>query len=163
MTGSNDPDLRIRFEHVGIAVEKLEPIVPILSLLGAETLVDERVEFLGARWLYYEIGDVGRVEVLQPIEDGTFLTEFIDRHGPGLHHITFEVANVDDYVEHLGANDVEVIDRTRRPHYREAFLSPRDTGGVLLQLIEFEEGYVEYAQPGVGERIFVGGERLSDR
>jgi methylmalonyl-CoA/ethylmalonyl-CoA epimerase len=160
---SNERNLHILLDHVGLAVETVDTIEPIFQLIGAEKLVDETLDFLGARWLYYEIGPASRVELLVPTEDNTFLTDFIDRSGPGLHHITFEVANLDDFATHLNENDVELIDRTQRPKYKEAFISPRATGGVLLQLIEYEKGYEQYAVPGINTDIFVQGERLSDR
>jgi methylmalonyl-CoA/ethylmalonyl-CoA epimerase len=161
---SKERDLRILLDHVGLAVEDVDTIEPIFNLLGAKTLVDDELDFLGARWLYYEIGPESRVELLVPTEEGTFLTDFIEASGPGLHHVTFEVANIDDFTAHLEENGVDLIDRTHRPKYEEAFISPRDTGGILLQLIEYEEGYAEeYAADEVGATIFPQGERLSDR
>jgi len=161
---SQDRDLRILLDHVGLAVEDVEPIESILQLLGAETLVDEELDFLGARWLYYEVGPESRFELLVPTEGNTFLTDFIEESGPGLHHVTFEVANIDDFTAHLADNGVDLVNRVERPKYEEAFVSPRDTGGVLLQLIEYHDGYAEeYAKEGVGATVFPQGERLSDR
>lgn len=157
----SDLDLRIRLDHVGVAVKDVDTIEPVLKLLGARTLVDEVIDFLGARWLYYEIGDASRVELLVPNEEGTFLTDFLERSGPGLHHITFEVADIDDFERHLAVADVNLIDRAQRPKYREGFISPPKTGGVLIQLIDYEKGYEDYAEPSVGEEIFVHGDRLS--
>lgn len=161
---TQERDLRILLDHVGLAVEDVDTIEPIFELLGAETLVDEELDFLGARWLYYEIGPESRLELLVPTAEDTFLTDFIERSGPGLHHVTFEVANIDDFEAHLEDNGIGLVDRTHRPKYEEAFISPRDTGGILLQLIEYEDGYAEeYADEGVGATIFPQGERLSDR
>ena len=147
-------DLRIRVDHVGIAVESRSRLAPILELLGGRLIADEPAE--GYRWIQYEFGPLSRIELIEPTAEGTFLTDYLEERGPGLHHVTFEVASVDDVVAHLADHDVRVVDRAERDHYREAFVSPRSTGGVLFQLMEYEPGYCErYGEPGVGDDLVV--------
>lgn len=151
---ASDRDLRVRVDHVGIAVEDRKTVAPILELLGGELIADEPAD--GFRWIQYELGGLSRIELIEPTAEETFLTDFLDRNGPGLHHVTFEVAAIDDVVAHLAANDVRVVDRADHEAYREAFVSPRSTGGVLFQLMEYEPGYTDvYGEPGVGEDLLV--------
>lgn len=151
-TDDASPDLRVRLDHVGIAVEDRSTVAPVLSLLGARLLADEPAD--GYRWVLYEIGDLSRVELLEPTADGTFLTEFLDGRGPGLHHVTFEVGSIDAVTARLESAGIAVVDRADRPGYREGFVSPTDAGGVLIQLMEFEPGYTDrYGEPGVGDDL----------
>ena len=147
-------DLRIRVDHVGIAVEDRRALTRVLELLGGRLIADEPAD--GYRWIQYEFGGLSRIELIEPTAEGTFLTDFLEERGPGLHHVTFEVASVDDVVAHLADHDVRVVDRADRDRYREAFLSPRSTGGVLFQLMEYEPGYCDrYGEPGVGDDLVV--------
>ncbi|WP_254863859.1 VOC family protein [Halovivax gelatinilyticus] len=149
-----DLDLRVRVDHVGIAVDDRETVATVLKLLGGDLIADEPAD--GFRWVQYELGDLSRIELIEPTADDTFLTEFLERNGPGLHHITFEVASIDDVVSHLDSHDVRVVDRADHEKYREAFLSPRSTGGILFQLMEYEPGYCDvYGEPGVGDDLLV--------
>ncbi len=152
--GATDLDRRIRVDHVGIAVADRERLASILELLGGELIADEPAE--GFRWIQYELGGLSRIELIEPTAEDTFLTDFLDRNGPGLHHVTLEVASIDDVVEYLAAHDVRVVDRADHDGYREAFVSPRSTGGILFQLMEYESGYCDaYGEPGVGDDLLV--------
>lgn len=149
-----DRDLRVRVDHVGIAVEDRETVAPVLELLGGDLIADEPAE--GFRWIQYELGGLSRIELIEPTAPDTFLTDFLERNGPGFHHVTFEVAAIDDVVAHLREHDLRVVDQADHEKYREAFISPRSTGGVLFQLMEFERGYCEiYGEPGVGHELLV--------
>ncbi|MFC4551517.1 MULTISPECIES: VOC family protein [Halorussus] len=152
------PDVRV--DHVGIAVESVADAEPLLELLGAERLVYEDDPTGAFRWAYYLLGDASRVELVEPVPgEESFLTDFLDARGPGLHHVTLEVADIDATIEALEAEGIGVVDRTEYDAWVEAFVSPRNPTGVLFQLMEyrapFEEGRVG------PERLYVGGERLS--
>lgn len=152
--GETDRDLRIRVDHVGIAVEDREPLAGVLEAMGGELIADEPAE--GFRWIQYELGELSRIELIEPTEEDTFLTEFLDEEGPGLHHVTLEVADIDAMTAHLREQGVRVVDRADHEGYREAFVSPRSTGGTLFQLMEYEPGYAEaYGEPGVGEDLLI--------
>lgn len=149
-----DPDLRVRVDHVGIAVSDREPIATVLQALGGELIADEPAD--GFRWIQYELGNLSRIELIEPTEEGTFLTEFLDARGPGLHHVTLEVAALDAMVAHLERHGIRVVDQADHHRYREAFISPRSTNGTLFQLMEYEPGYTEaYGEPGVDEDLVV--------
>lgn len=152
----------VRVDHVGIAVESVADADPVLQALGCERMVDETVEGR-FRWVYYRLGDASNLELVEPVAADTFLTDFLEANGPGLHHVTLEVADIDAAVagvEAAGAG-LEVVDRTDFEDWREAFVSPRNPTGTLFQFIEHREGYAEGR--GAPARLFATGERLGAR
>jgi methylmalonyl-CoA/ethylmalonyl-CoA epimerase len=147
-------DVAVRVDHVGIAVEAVDDAEPVLRALGCEKLLDETVEER-FRWVYYRLGDASRVELIEPVAGGSFLTEYLAEHGPGLHHVTLEVADVDAVVAHLEDSGVRVVDRAEFDTWTEAFVSPRNATGTLFQLMEYHEGYPDDRLPP--EELFVNG------
>ncbi|WP_439026415.1 VOC family protein [Haloarchaeobius sp. DT45] len=154
-------DTPIRVDHVGIAVESVADAEPILLAFGCEKLSDETVEDR-FRWVYYRLGDASRIELIEPIEDDSFLTDFLEREGPGLHHVTLEVADIDAVVEGLEAADadIRVVDRAEFDTWTEAFVSPQNPTGTLFQLMEFHDDYAENRLPP--EELFVNGGRVQE-
>ncbi len=149
----------IRVDHVGIAVESIADGEPLLELLGAEKIIHQADEEQGFTWAYYELGNASRLELLEPIEGReSFLTGFLESRGPGLHHITLEVADIDTTIELLEADGVRVVDVAEREGYTEAFIPPGEASGVLLQLMEYDGSFQEDHGPGT----LIGGERLSE-
>ena len=146
-----------RVDHVGVAVESIEDAEPLLELLGAEKLIEEPDPEQGFTWAYYELGGASRLELIEPIEgEESFLTGYLDREGPGLHHVTIEVADVDAAVETLEAGGVTVVDYAEREGYTEAFVPPGEASGVLYQLMEYHPSYAE----AYGAGSLVGGAPL---
>lgn len=154
-------DVPIRVDHVGIAVESVEDAEPILLALGCERIVDDTVEGR-FRWVYYRLGDASRIELIEPVADDSFLTEFLEENGPGLHHVTLEVADVDHVIEALEANGVSVVDYTEYEEWTEAFVSPRNSTGTLFQLMEYHDAYAENRGPNAAD-LFVNGGRVGER
>jgi methylmalonyl-CoA epimerase len=79
------------------------------------------------------------VELLEPVSPESSVARFIARRGAGLHHIAFRVSNLDEKLRALAENGIELIDKTPRvgSHGRRiAFIHPRSTHGVLVELIE---------------------------
>ena len=162
----------IRVDHVGIAVESVADAEPLLELLGAEKLVHETDPTGAFRWAYYLLGDASRVELIEPVRgeradesaasaddpEASFLTEFLAENGPGVHHVTLEVGDMDATVDLLEAEGVRVVDRTDYEGWSEAFVSPRNPTGVLFQLMEYHEPFAE-GRPDP-ERLYLHGERL---
>ena len=146
----------IRVDHVGIAVESIADAEPVLTALGCERLTEESVEGR-FRWAYYELGNASRLELIEPEVDG-FLTDFLDEHGPGLHHVTLEVADIERVIETCEAAGLRVVDRTRFDEWTEAFVSPRNATGTLFQLMEYHEGYAN--ERPVGDGMYISGRRL---
>ncbi|WP_293032306.1 VOC family protein [Natronococcus sp.] len=149
----------VRVDHVGIAVESINDAESLLFALGCEKIHQERSEYGSFTWATYVLGGASRLELIAP-EDGSesFLTEFLERNGPGLHHVTLEVADLDRAVAALEQRGVAVVDRAEFEHWREAFLPPSNPTGALFQLMEYHDGYAEERK--AGDRLFVDGGRL---
>ncbi len=157
----------IRVDHVGIAVEDVEGAERALLALGCERISDEVVTGDGSvpyetapdearfRWTYYRLGDASRIELLSPVAEDTFLTRYLDDHGPGLHHVTLEVADIDAVVDAVEGAGLSVVDRQSFDTWEEAFVSPRNPTGTLFQLMEYGEGYADGRKPP--EDLFVNG------
>lgn len=133
-----------RIDHVGVAVDgdALEEARTVLEgVLGADPPSEEVVEDQGVRTLIYRIGDA-KVELLIPLDEAGPVARFLEREGPGLHHLALEVDDVEDAVEHVDAEGLEVLDAPPREGVegsRISFLHPRDTFGTLLELVAFED------------------------
>ena len=149
----------IRVDHVGIAVESIKAAEGLLFALGCEKIHEERSEYGEFTWATYVLGDASRLELIAP-EPGSdsFLTDFLERKGPGLHHVTLEVADLDAAVELLAKQDVSVVDRLEFDHWEEAFVPPSNPTGALFQLMEYDDGYAETR--AAGRRLFVHGDSL---
>ncbi|MXV62739.1 VOC family protein [Natronorubrum sp. JWXQ-INN-674] len=149
----------MRVDHVGIAVESIDDAESLLFVLGCEKIHEERSKYGSFTWATYVLGDASRLELIAP-EAGSesFLTDFLERQGPGLHHITFEVIDLETAVEVLESHDVPVVDYAEFEHWAEAFIPPSNPTGALLQLMEYDDGYAESRE--AGQRLFVHGEAL---
>lgn len=149
----------MRVDHAGIAVESIEDAEPILFALGCEKIHEERSEYGSFTWATYVLGGASRLELIAP-EDGSesFLTGYLEEHGPGLHHVTLEVADLEAAVEALEDRGVDVVDYAEFDDWGEAFLSPDNPTGTLFQLMEYYDGYAERREAGT--RLFVDGQRL---
>jgi methylmalonyl-CoA/ethylmalonyl-CoA epimerase len=128
-----------RIDHIGVAVEEIDPALDLyegafqMRLAHRETVEDQGVEAV-----LLDIGD-GHVELLRPLGPETAVGRFLERKGPGLHHVAYAVDDIDVALEELAAAGLELIDSEARVGIREsrvAFLHPRSTGGVLTEIVE---------------------------
>lgn len=126
-------------DHVAVAVESIDDILPALeSVTGAVGSRRERVPSQGVELCFLGTG-VGRLELLQPLGPDTPVGRFLAKRGPGLHHIAYRVSDLEATLRGLEESGIELIDRAPRPGahgHRVAFIHPRSTGGVLVELVE---------------------------
>ena len=157
MSESEMPAMRV--DHVGIAVESIEDAEALLFVLGCEKIHEEASEYGQFTWATYVLGDASRLELIAP-DPGTesFLTDFLERQGPGLHHVTLEVRDLERAVDVLEAHDVSVADYAEFEHWEEAFVPPSNPTGALFQLMEYDGGYADHREAGT--RLFVRDEPL---
>lgn len=124
-----------RFDHVAIAVRSFEDMVPLLErLAGAAATEPERVESQGV-----EVCFVGRVELIRPLGGGGGVARFVERRGPGLHHVAYRVDDVAAAMRELAAEGRRFTSEgpmTGAGGHRIAFMHPRTAGGVLVELVE---------------------------
>ncbi|MBR9989895.1 MAG: methylmalonyl-CoA epimerase [Gemmatimonadetes bacterium] len=125
-------------DHVAIAVESIATSLPIYeSLLGAAGSPVERVESQGVAVTFIGTGP-GRLELIEPTGPDTAVGRFLSRRGAGLHHVAYRVPDIEAALARFAADGFEPIDPTPRPGahgHRVAFLNPRSTGGVLIELV----------------------------
>jgi methylmalonyl-CoA/ethylmalonyl-CoA epimerase len=128
---------RPRIAHVGIAVEDLENAVSFYrDVLGVEPHPPEVVD--GARILTLPFGDA-QVELLQPLEPESPVGRFLAKRGPGIHHICYRVPDLDAAVQacrKAGYRLVDEVPRTGAAGRRIAFIHPKSTAGILLELTD---------------------------
>jgi methylmalonyl-CoA epimerase len=96
------------------------------------------VESQGVEAVLLDVGD-GHVELLRPLGPETPVGKYLERKGPGLHHVAYAVADIDDVLDRLKEAGIELIDEQARPGIRNsrvAFVHPRSTGGVLTEIVE---------------------------
>ncbi|HLT48798.1 MAG TPA: methylmalonyl-CoA epimerase [Rubricoccaceae bacterium] len=131
-------------EHLGIAVADADAAVALFErLLGAAPYKRETVEREGVRTIFF--GDGGRegaapkLELLEALSPASPVAKYLDKRGPGLHHVAFEVADVEAEVARLRALGFQPLADAPKPGAdgkRIVFLHPRSTGGVLVELCE---------------------------
>jgi len=113
-------------------------------ILGLKASRDETVADQGVTTRFFPVGDTQSVvEALLPTGPDTPVGKFLDKRGPGVHHIAFRVDDLDAELARLKALGVRLIDETPRrgaEGKRIAFLHPKETGGVLIELCEAPAG-----------------------
>jgi methylmalonyl-CoA/ethylmalonyl-CoA epimerase len=128
-----------RLDHVAMAVWRLEEYLPLLTELFGMKVVgrwrSEEEKYAGVT-LDVPGGNV-QWEVVEPTSDDSFLTRFLKQRGPGLHHVTFQVEDVEKAAEILRRRGIEPFGGVRTGStWKELFIHPRDSGGLLIQLFE---------------------------
>ena len=126
-------------DHVAIAVGSIAEALPTFeALLGARGSDPERGEAQGVAVSFLATAGAS-LELLEPLTQESGVARFLTRRGPGVHHLAYRVANLAGTLDALAERGVELIDRRPRPGahgHRVAFLHPRSTGGVLVELVE---------------------------
>jgi methylmalonyl-CoA/ethylmalonyl-CoA epimerase len=128
-----------RIDHIGVAVEDLDEAISLYrDRLGMRLQHRETVDELGVEAVLLGIGD-GHVELLTPAAPDSSVGRFLDRRGPGMHHVAYQTDDIDSALESVRASGLQLIDerpRTGILRSRVAFVHPNSTGGVLMELVE---------------------------
>ena len=126
-------------DHVGVAVESIDAALAVYrDTLGMSLVHRETVHEQGVDAALLDVGD-SHIELLQPLGPDTTVGKFLARKGPGLHHVAYRVASVQDTLSALSAAGVRLIDERPRIVIRGsqvAFLHPSSTGGVLTEIVQ---------------------------
>jgi methylmalonyl-CoA/ethylmalonyl-CoA epimerase len=133
-----------RIDHVGVAVEDIEAAIALYSDgFGMREQHRERVEAFGVDAVLLEVGE-GHVELLKPLSPDSAVGKFVERNGPGLHHVAYQTDDIDKTLDAVRGAGIALIDeqpRTGIRGSRVAFLHPKATGGVLTELVEPAEDH----------------------
>lgn len=126
-------------DHVGIAVHSLDDALPVWEqLLGASGEGRERVDAQGVEVVFVGTG-AGRVELLAPLHEHSPVAKFLERRGPGMHHLCYRVRDLAAALAEHAGRGAQLIDREPRvgAHgHRVAFLHPKSATGTLVELVE---------------------------
>ena len=128
-----------RIDHIGVAVEDLDAAIALYEeSYGMELVHRETVAEQGVEAVLLDVGE-NHVELLRPLGPDTPVGKFLVRKGPGLHHVAYQVADIDRTLGSLRDAGLRLIDEAPRTGIRSsrvAFLHPAATGGVLTELVE---------------------------
>jgi methylmalonyl-CoA/ethylmalonyl-CoA epimerase len=133
-----------RIDHIGVAVDDLEEAVSLYSeRLGMPVQHRETVEEQGVEAVLLGVGE-NHVELLSPLGPETAVGRFLERNGPGMHHVAYGTDDIESALEGARAAGLALIDerpRTGIRGSRVAFVHPKSTGGVLTELVQAAEGH----------------------
>lgn len=127
-----------KIDHIGIAVRGLGERLPFWAeALGLAVGGRERVDSEAVDVAFLPVGE-SRIELLEATDADSTIAKFIDRRGEGIHHLTLAVRDLDAVLERMAQHDVPVPGgaRTGAGGSRVAFLHPKASGGVLIELVE---------------------------
>jgi methylmalonyl-CoA/ethylmalonyl-CoA epimerase len=130
-------------DHVGIAVEDIEAAISLYrDSLGLPLVHREQVPAQGVDAALLDIGE-SHVELLEPLGPETAVGRFLERRGPGLHHVAYRVEDIERTLGDLKTSGMQLIDERARAGIRGslvAFIHPGSTGGVLTEIVEPAHG-----------------------
>lgn len=128
-----------KINHIGIAVKSLEASIPFyrdqlgMRLEGSEEVVEQKVKVA-----FLQIGE-SRIELLEPTSEDSPVAKFLQKNGEGIHHIAYEVRDIEASLAELKTKGVRLIDETPRHGAHNsliAFLHPKGSGGVLTEICQ---------------------------
>lgn len=131
-----------RVDQIAIAVPDLDEALAFYErAFGLTPEYRETVDSDGVEEAMLNVGGV-YLQLLQPTRDDSPIAKYLAKNGPGLHHLGFGVTSVGEALDHLREQDVRLIDEAPRPGgggHTVAFVHPKGTGGVLVELVEDEQ------------------------
>ncbi len=128
-----------KINHIGIAVNSLDDALPFycdnlgMVLEGIEEVAEQKVKVA-----MLAIGE-SKIELLEPTSPDSPVARFLEKNGPGVHHLAYEVEDIDAAIAKLEREGTRMIDRTSRAGAhgaRIAFIHPKSSGGVLTELCQ---------------------------
>jgi len=130
-----------KLDHIGIAVTDLDTAIETYRNLGFAVESVDDVPGFGVKVAFLPM-ESGNVELVQPIQDDSAMARFLEKKGQGIHHLCFEVPDIRAELARLEAAGVQLVDREPRQGAHGtlvAFLHPKSTGGVLIELAQKDQ------------------------
>lgn len=128
-----------KIEHIGIAVKNLDDAEKLYSaLLGRDSYKREEVASEGVITSFFHSGE-NKIELLAATNEDSPIAKFIAKKGEGIHHIAFDVENIEEEIKRLEAHGFILINQQPKKGADNkiiAFLHPKSTGGVLVELCQ---------------------------
>ena len=130
----------MKIDHIGIVVRDIQAALQVYeAALGLPLKEIMPVPDQAVNVAFLPIGE-SNIELVQPTANDTGVAKFLEKRGEGIHHISIEVADIESSLAQLKAHGVQLIDEVPRQgaHGRVAFIHPKGTHGVLIELVEHE-------------------------
>jgi len=128
-----------KIEHIGIAVKNIEEAEQrFTQLLGTLSYKREIVESEGVLTSFFKVGE-SKIELLAAVGNNSPIQKFIEKKGEGIHHIAFEVENIEQKMTELKEKGFQLINdipKDGADNKRIAFIHPKTTGGILVEICE---------------------------
>lgn len=128
-----------KIDHIGIAVNSLDQAIPLYrDQLGMEYEGSEEVTEQKVRVAFLKVGE-SRIELLEPTAADSPVAKFLEKNGEGVHHLAYQVADIEAALAELKQKGVRLIDETpRRGAHNSliAFIHPKASGGVLTEICQ---------------------------
>lgn len=135
--------MKIYLDHIGIACENLDDSSSFWSLLGLIQGNDELVEDQGVTTRFFSTSDsdpsTPKIELLEPTSEDTPIGKFLSKRGPGVQQVCFRVEDIKSVISLMLSNGIQMIDTVPRKGAHGAmiaFVHPKSTGGVLVELAQ---------------------------
>jgi methylmalonyl-CoA/ethylmalonyl-CoA epimerase len=129
----------LKVEHIGIAVKTLADSVPLFEkLLNSQCYKTETVESEQVNTAFFQKGET-KIELLESTDRGGVISKFLEKKGEGLHHIAFDVENIEAEMARLKKEGFVLLNDTPKPgadNKLVCFLHPKNTNGVLIELCQ---------------------------
>jgi methylmalonyl-CoA/ethylmalonyl-CoA epimerase len=126
-----------KIEHLGLAVEDLnESIKTFEKLLNTKCYKVEEVNSEFVKTAFFQVGE-SKIELLEATDKESPIAKYISKKGPGIHHIAFDVEDIDSEIERLKKEGFELIHESAKDgadNKKIAFLHPKSTGKMLIEL-----------------------------
>jgi methylmalonyl-CoA/ethylmalonyl-CoA epimerase len=127
-----------KVDHIGILVSNLDEAIKLYEdCFGAELDKIETISKQGVKAAILSLAQGAKLELLEPLADSN-MAKVLEKRGEGLHHITFEVDDVDKELSRLSERGIELVDKKSRPGLEGmvAFIHPKSLRGVLVELCQ---------------------------
>jgi methylmalonyl-CoA/ethylmalonyl-CoA epimerase len=130
-------DFLKKLDHIGIAVHNIKESLKFYEqILGLAAGAPEEIAQQGVRLIMLPLRDIS-IELLEPLSENSAIYKFLQKRGESIHHLCFEVDNLEDKLKELSAHGIKLIDQQPRTGHGGsliAFLHPSSTHGVLIEL-----------------------------
>ncbi|MBL8118194.1 MAG: methylmalonyl-CoA epimerase [Anaerolineae bacterium] len=131
----------IKIDHVAVVVDDLDSALNFWqNALGLPIGGTEHNEHEAVEIAFLPVGE-SRIELLKPITDDSGIAKYLAKRGPGMHHLCLAVYDIEAAMAHIAAQGIQMINetpRTREDGTRYAFVHPKSTGGVMVELYELK-------------------------
>jgi methylmalonyl-CoA/ethylmalonyl-CoA epimerase len=129
----------LKVEHIGIAVKNMESANSLFSkLFNKQPYKLEKVESEGVSTSFFQMGET-KIELLEAETEDSAIAKFIEKKGEGIHHIAYEVENIESEMKRLEAEGFQLINKAPKKgadNKLVCFLHPKSTNGVLIELCQ---------------------------